>query len=67
MKLFLSFYLGLSIGICLVDYLTVKGNSYLCIYKHSPLPIIPTLVLSPILLPILLVIYVVSVIKDLRG
>jgi len=54
MKLLLVFYIGFTMGMCIMDYLDVKNTIDVHLYKRSIFNVILATLFSPITFPIYL-------------
>ena len=56
--LLLALYIGFTVGLCLMDYISIRENYHLHLYKYSMLHLAFALILSPITFPFYLVVYI---------
>lgn len=56
MKELLIFYVGFTMGLCFMDYLDVKDNANIHLYRYSIFHITLSLLLAPITFPFYLII-----------
>lgn len=60
MKELLIFYIGFTAGICFMDYLDVKNELNIHLYRTFTFPLLIALILSPLIFPF----YVINYIND---
>lgn len=63
MKEIIIFYLGISMGLCLMDYLNVKNEVDLQMYRRSIFPSIVAILISPIVFPFYFANWLINKIK----
>lgn len=64
MKELLLLYIGFTMGMCVMDFISIKENYYLHLYKYSYFNFIFTLLFSPILFPFYLFVYIKNKIQE---
>ena len=60
----LFLYIGFTIGMCLMDYVSVRENYYLHMYKNSCFHILVSLLFAPITFPFYLIIYIERKVRE---
>lgn len=65
MKELLIFYVGFTMGLCFMDYLDVKRNTHIHLYRNSIFKIVISLLISPITFPFYLIISIKNKIEGM--
>lgn len=63
MKELIIFYVGFTMGLCFMDYLDVKDNGHIHLYRHSVFHITLSMLIAPLIFPFYVINLIVNKIK----